>query len=186
MPRLSPKRLALLLPLAILLAAGAYFATRALKGPDPLYAAPRIQWKDHAISLIQQRASDRAWITAQSAHLQARTATRPFANWIGDEFLFMKNGDWIICQNICRKQDPHIEDLFIGLGSDGRWYYSTFHFCVGKVTLFGEGTQPDTLLQFVDGYSLRPFEVHSNDCLRSTWSPGLPYGVDYFKNDPKP
>src|SRR2546421_512471 len=81
---------------------------------------------------------------------------------------------------------PQIQDLFIGQGSDGRWYYSTFHFCVQKVTLFNEGTQPDSLLQFADGYSLRPFDTHSNDCLQSTWTPGLPYGVDYFQNAPKP
>jgi hypothetical protein len=181
MPRLLSKR-ALLLSLAIITLSAAYLAFRSRNTLDPLHAPARIQWKDHAISLIQQRAADRQWLAAQTAQLQARSATRPYANWIGDEVLLMKNGDWIICQNICRKQAPHIEDLFIGLGSDGHWYYSTFHFCVHKVTLFNEGTQPDSLLQFADGYSLRPFTPPSNDCLQSTWSPGLPYGVDYFKN----
>src|SRR5258706_6449409 len=138
-PRFTKKRLIFLIALA-LVAAGAWLALRARNTFDPFYAQPRIDWKDHAITLIQQRAADPAWIATQTARLHARTATRPFANWIGDEILLMKNGDWIICQNICRKQAPHIEDLFIGLGSDGRWYYSTFHFCVNMNVLAGEGT----------------------------------------------
>jgi hypothetical protein len=180
------KRLTLLTLLVFIAAAGIYFALRPHNPFNPLYAQARIDWKDHAITLIQKRATDPAWIASQTAALHARTATRPWANWIGDEILLMKNGDWIICQNICRKQPAHIEDLFIGLGSDGRWYYSTFHFCVHKVVLFNEGTQPDSLLQFADGYSLRPFDGHSNDALQSTWTPGLPYGVDYFQNTEKP
>jgi hypothetical protein len=148
--------------------------------PDPLHAPAREQWKNHALSLIQHRAADPAWIAAQTTRLQALTTTRPYANWVGEELLLMKNGDWIICQNVCRKQPAHIEDCFIGLGSNGKWYYSTFHFCVDKVVLRTEGTQPASLLQFVDAYSLRPFDGHSDDCLQSTWTPGQPYGVDYY------
>jgi hypothetical protein len=184
-PRFTKRRLIFLVAL-VLVAAGVWLALRPRNTLDPLYAAPRIQWKDHAITLIQQRFADPAWIATQTARLHARTATRPFANWIGDEILLMKNGDWIICQNICHKQDPQIQDLFIGRGSDGRWYYSTFHFCVNMNVLLGEGTQPASLLQFADGYSLRPYDTRSNDCLQSTWTPGLPYGVDYFQNAPRP
>jgi hypothetical protein len=155
-----------------------WFARR--PSPDPLHALPRQQWKDRAISLIQHRAADRAWIAAQTARLHAAAATRPFAHWISGDFLLMKNGDWIICQNVSRKEPPHIQDLFIGLGSNGQWYYSTFHFDTDKAALQSEGTQPASLLQFVDGYSFRPFDGHSNDSLQSTWTPGQPYGVDYY------
>jgi hypothetical protein len=180
MPRLSPKR-TLLLTIPLIAALAAYLTLRPRPTQDLLHAPARIQWKDHAISLIQQRYNDHPWIAAQTAHLQARTATRPFANWIADEFLLMKNGDWIIYQSLSEKNPPHLPDLFIGLGSNGRWYYSSFRFGPDNANLRGEGTQPDSLLQFADGYSLRPFTPPSNDCLQSTWSPGLPYGVDYFK-----
>jgi hypothetical protein len=181
MPR-PPLKRPLLLAVALITLSAAYFALRLRPTPDLLHAPARIQWKDHAISLIQQRAADRPWIAAQTAQLQARTATRPYANWIGDELLLMKNGDWIIYQSLSEKSPPHVPDLFIGLGSDGRWYYSSFRFGPDNANLRGEGTQPDSLLQFADGYSLRPFTPPSHDCLQSTWSPGLPYGVDYFKN----
>jgi hypothetical protein len=181
MPRLSPKR-TLLLTIPLIAALAAYLTLRPRPTQDLLHAPARIQWKDHAISLIQQRAAGRQWLAAQTAQLQARSATRPYANWIGDEVLLMKNGDWIIYQSLSEKNPPHLPDLFIGLGSNGRWYYSSFRFGPDNANLRGEGTQPDSLLQFADGYSLRPFTPPSNDCLQSTWSPGLPYGVDYFKN----
>jgi len=179
----TPRRIKCLAAIAPLLAIiVAVLSWRAGSAPDdPLRAPARQQWKNHAISLIQHRAADPAWIADQTARLHAIAATRPFANWIADEFLLMKNGDWIICQNVSRKEPAHIQDLFIGLGSNGQWYYSTFHFDAGKAALQSEGTQPASLLQFVDGYSLRPFDGHSDDSLQSTWTQGLPYGVDYFE-----
>jgi hypothetical protein len=182
----TKKRLSLFIALAIMIAGATYLASPSRNPVNPLYAQPRIDWKNHAISLIQQRAADPAWIAAQTARLQAATATRPFAHWIADEFLLMKNGDWIICQSVSRKEPDHIQDLFIGLGSNGQWYYSTFHFDIDKAALQIEGTQPASLLQFADAYSLRPFDGHSNDSLQSTWTPGFPYGVDYFQNAEKP
>lgn len=88
----------------------------------------------------------------------------------------MKNGDWIVCQNVCAKeQNTGVKnDLFIGRGSDGKWYYSTFHFCVGKCVLQME-RQPDSLAQFIDGYWLAPFDGKSDDSLKVTWDGG-PYG----------
>jgi hypothetical protein len=95
---------------------------------------------------------------------------------VGDEMLVMENGEWMICQNVCSKEQSTAvkRDLFIGRGSDEKWYYSTFHFCVGKSVLRME-RQPDSLAQFVDGYWLAPFEVESDKSLDVTWDGG-PYG----------
>ena len=84
----------------------------------------------------------------------------------------LQNGDWIVCENICQKEDNRIHDLFIGRGSDGRWYYSTFHFCVDLMVLHVEDRQPATLAQFADGFYLTPFDGRSDDCLRQTWTGG--------------
>jgi hypothetical protein len=93
-----------------------------------------------------------------------------------DGSAFMKNGDWIVCQNVCAKeQNPAVKkDLFVGRGSDGKWYYSTFHFCVGKCVLQME-RQPDSLAQFVDAYWLAAFDGKSDESLKVTWNFG-PYG----------
>jgi len=91
----------------------------------------------------------------------------------------MKNGDWIACQNICSKEDSRVQDLFIGRASDGKWYYSTFHFCIGMTVLRDmEQWQPDSLAQFVDAYWLVPFDGRSDECLKATWTRAEPYGLD--------
>lgn len=80
----------------------------------------------------------------------------------------MGKGDWIAYTNICQKQDRRIEDLFIGRGSDGQWYYSTFHFCKGMLVLRGED-RPEDLRSFAKGYFLRTFDGRSDESLRKTW-----------------
>lgn len=143
---------------------------------DPLRWSARRQWKDQAILRIQQRLDDPAWLERQRARVGPPTS-RPYRmDWIGDELLVMKNGDWMICQNISSKQNWRIKDLFIGRGSDGKWYYSTFHFCVSKEVLRMEQWQPESLAQFVDAYWLFPFDTRSDDCLNTTWTGAEPYG----------
>jgi hypothetical protein len=120
---------------------------------DPLHSRARKRWKDQAIAEIE----------------------------VGDELLVTKNGEWIVCQNVCSKEQhtPVRRDLFIGRGSDGKWYYSTFHFCVGKCVLQMQ-RQPDTLAQFVDGYWLRPFDGKWDEALSETWNFG-PWGDDKLR-----
>jgi hypothetical protein len=80
----------------------------------------------------------------------------------------MKNGDWILYRSICTKQDRRIHDIFIGRASDGKWYYSTYHFCIGLVTLMMMD-QSENLPEFLKTYYLREFDGHSDKCLKKTW-----------------
>lgn len=144
---------------------------------DPLRSGARRQWKDQAVAKVQQRLGDKAWLGSELARVKTSAAARPYeGGWVGDELLVTKNGQWIVCQSVCSKdQDTSVgKDIFIGHGSDGNWYYSTFHFCVGKCVLQME-SQPDTLTQLIDGYSLVPFDGKSDECLKVTWDGG-PFG----------
>lgn len=137
--------------------------------------AARRAWRDRAVATIERRIADRAWLHGELG--RPRAASQPgLGGWVRDELLVMRNGEWIVCQNVCAKeQDAAVKrDLFVGRGSDGTWYYSTFHFCVGKCVLQME-RRPDSLAQFVDGYWLRPFDGRSDESLKSTWA-GEPYG----------
>ena len=82
----------------------------------------------------------------------------------------MRNGDWLAYANICQKEDSRIQDLFLGRGSDGRCYYSTYHFCKGMIGLKME-EQADDLVEFAKTYCLRQFDGHSDECLQKTWPP---------------
>ena len=171
---MTNRRIAILVLGILLLAGGVTVALFA--GGDRLRAKPRREWKDQAIAKIERRLSDRPALDAEIARIrQALAGTRPTADaWIGDDVLVMNNGDWIACESICSKEDPRIHDLFIGRGSDGRWYYSTFHFCRGKVVLRVEGHPPESLAGFADAYWLVPFDGQSDDCLKETWTGAAP------------
>lgn len=150
----------------------------------PLRSSARRAWRDQAVATIQKHVEDKAWLDAELARLKPQAATRPHdGGWVGDEVLLMRNGDWIVCQNVCTKEQntPVRKDLFIGRGSDGKWYYSTFHFCVRKFVLQIE-RQPESLAQFVDGYWLAQFDGKSDESLKVTWERG-PYGEDKIRAD---
>jgi hypothetical protein len=156
---------------------------------DPLTSAARRKWKDQAIGQIERRLADREVLAVQTQRVTSAASTRPVSGgWVGDDLLVMRNGDWIVCRNICRKEDPQVHDLFLGRGSDGRWYYSTFHFCIDKVVLRFE-PQPQNLGEFVQAYWLAPFDGRSDECLKVTWSGG-PWGAEKLQagridNSPK-
>lgn len=135
-------------------------------------SSARRQWKDQAIVKVQD-------ILQTATSPATRPIAAPVGGWDDGNVLHMKNGDWIACQSICNKQDARIADLFIGRGSDGLWYFSTFHFCVGR-TVLQMGSQPDSLAQFVDAYWLRSFDGQSNMALQPTWN-GEPWGDEKIR-----
>jgi len=88
--------------------------------------------------------------------------------WISDDLILMANGQWITYRNVCRKEEERIPDLFLGLGSDGRWYYSTWHFCVRTINVKDVMVQPKSLTEFSKTYDLREFDGHSDEYLKET------------------
>src|SRR5688572_29472568 len=168
--RLTKRRITILVIGVCALAGGVAVAVFATGGR--LHAKPRREWKDQAIAKIERRLSDRQALQAEIDGIQKTSSTtRPApASWVGRDVLLIKNGDWIAFENICSKEDSRIHDLFIGRGSDGKWYYSTFHFCRNVTTLrVMEEWQPDSLAQFARAYWLIPFDGQSDECLKATW-----------------
>jgi hypothetical protein len=146
-----------------------------VKSRDRLTGPARREWRDDAVARVDRRLADPQWLAGEVDRLKAAALEPPeLGRWAGEHVLVMRNGDWIVCENICRKEDARIHDLFIGRGSDGRWYYSTFHFCIDRVVL-ANTRQPGSLAQFADGYWLAPFDGRSDECLKVTWAGG-PWG----------
>lgn len=137
---------------------------------DRFHAKARKEWKENAIPEISRRILDQAWLTYEIGALK-RVKTNEQAdseNWLSDNLILMMNGEWIVYASVCSKEDARIHDIFIGRGSDGKWYYSTYHFCVRMLSLKAED-QPESLLEFNRTYYLREFDGHSNKCLSKTW-----------------
>lgn len=170
--------LARILIAIVIIAAAIAIVLRIIAASDPLRAAERRQWKEQAIARITAHRADAQRFQREYRELQNEAAAPQgslrLGGWARPNLIVLRNGDWILIESICRKSNKRIADLFIGLGSDGRWYYSTFHFCVGLSVLYNE-PQPESLAQFVDGYWLKPFDGRSDDCLRKTWD-DQPYG----------
>lgn len=146
-----------------------------LRGDFRLHSKARRDWKNQAIATIGRRLADSAWIATEAERLREHKPGQyaKTGQWMGDDLLVMQSGDWIICQSVCAKEPAGIHDLFIGHGSDGKWYYSTFHFCVGRCVLDME-EQPENLRAFIDTYWLAGFDGRSNDCLMATWPDARP------------
>lgn len=152
----------------ILIAAGCMFTGR---GPSLRSSARRV-WKETALAEISARVAEPAWADREIAELKTRAAAHSSGSdaWLSERLILMRNGDWLTYVNICRDEDPHIHDLFLGRGSDGQWYYSTYHFCRQMLVLRTEDPS-ESLAAFAKAYYLRPFDGYSDECLQKTWPP---------------
>jgi hypothetical protein len=133
----------------------------ALKKADVHHSAERRAWKNAAINAIEESLRENPATPA---------AAGEEAEWMSAEWIHCMNGDWLAYRQQCHKQDPKVHDIFIAKGSDGRWYYSDYHFCVGAMVLDSDG-QPESLKQFKDAYYLVEFDGDSDDALNPTWNP---------------
>jgi hypothetical protein len=140
--------------------------------PASLQSNARRAWKQQSIADISARIADPAWLTNELARLKTQSASEASGDaiWLSDRIIVTRKGEWLAYANVCQKQDRRIHDLFLARGSDGRWYYSTYHFCIGMVVLRTE-EQPEDLAGFAKAYFLHTFDGQSDDCLRKTWPP---------------
>ena len=140
---------------------------------DQLHSTARRNWSKKSIAEISARVADPSWSKNEQSRLKAKSISEPGSDggWLSDKMIAMENGDWLTYASICHKEDSHVYDLFLARGSDGRWYYSTYHFCIGMIVLKMDGQQPNTLAGFAKTYYLRPFDGQSDECLKKTWPP---------------
>ena len=150
----------------------AAFGLAVLVGGERLSSRARKEWKEKAIAEIAQRTSDPARVLREIDSLKTKPSVdTEWAKWISEDLILMTNGEWMVYRNICAKEAGRIPDLFIGRGSDAKWYYSTYHFCIGMIVLKDMMDQPESLTKFRGDCYLREFDGHSDECLKKTWPP---------------
>lgn len=137
----------------------------------------RRNWKHAAIARISEHTENPEWIAKEIAELAAVPhGDRPWKSWLSKDLIVMANGEWMAYSSICRKQDFWICDIFIGRGSDRKWYYSTYHFCIGMCAMLmdydmPERPQPESIAAFAERHALKEFDGKSDVCLQKTWPP---------------
>ena len=166
---MSVKRLLIIASVCVLLAAIALYAAGA---GASLRSGARRAWKEKAITDIASRVADPAWATNEVAALRKKGTNddTSYEGWLSDDMILVRNGDWLAYASVCQKRNHRIQDLFLARGSDGRWYYSTYHFCIDMIVLRMED-QSEDLAGFAKKYYLRTFDGNSNECLQRTWPP---------------
>ena len=140
--------------------------------PPSLQSSARRAWKEKSIFDIAARVADPSWPTNEFARLKPKSTNdvSDDARWLSEHIIVTRKGEWLAFANSCQKQDGRIPDIFLARGSDGHWYYSTYHFCVGMVVLRMEA-QPEDLATFAKTYFLQAFDGNSDECLQKTWPP---------------
>lgn len=134
----------------------------------------RRNWKEEAIPTITRLADDKNWVRKEIDFLtdgKSGPGQRLLAyQWLSDRMILMESGEWLIYRSHCHKEPPHdVEDICIAKGSDGKWYYTTCHFCVNMTALkMMQDDQPKNLDHFVRRYHLRTFDGESDECLKTT------------------
>jgi hypothetical protein len=144
-----------------------------LRERDTLQSNARRAWKEKAIAGISFNVEKPSWPNEELTELRRKNTeqTSDSDGWLSERIIVMENGEWLAYTNVCQKEDSRIRDLFLARGSDGRWYFSTFHFCKQMIVLRME-EQSTNLLGFAETYYLRSFDGRSDECLQKTWPPG--------------
>lgn len=154
--------------LALAVAVPAGVALRLLRN-DSLSSAARKAWRDQAVASIAQKAGDAAWVKAETERIRSEPSfyddEKP--EWMSRDLMLLSDGSWLVHANICSKEDPKVRDLYLARGSDGRWYFSTMHFCMGMLVAHAQG-QPSSIQDFMDAYYVRTFDGTPDDCLEAT------------------
>lgn len=106
-----------------------------------------------------------------SQELEAFKETRGVGNhqgWIGERFLLMTNDEFLVYAWRHGFNIGSIDHLLLARGSNGRWYYSTYHFCNSMAGVISDDP-PGSIADFSSRYSAREFDGNSDVCLEHTW-----------------
>jgi hypothetical protein len=128
----------------------------------------RARWKNVALAELTALTRTNEVIRQELDGLKQAQEVNGIRRWTGDHVLLMTNGEFIIYAYRHGANDGFPDHLFLGHCSDGRWLYSTFHFCNYMNMVSGEDA-PGSIVAFAKTYSARDFDGKSDECLKRTW-----------------
>ncbi len=125
---------------------------------DRYQNSQRREWKNNSIREIESDSGNTAGLLPTDGE------------WLSDRMIIFEDGSSMLYRQKCHKEDRRIHDIFIGRSAEGKWYYSTFHFCIGAIVLRADD-QPTSIDAFVANYFLKEFDGKSDNALLATWPP---------------
>ena len=92
-------------------------------------ARERAQWKGPILERLAALTITNETVRQELEALKAGPTSNMHLGWTHDNVLLMTNGEYIVYAYRHGRNSGFVDHLFLGRGSDGRWLYSTFHFC---------------------------------------------------------
>lgn len=138
----------------------------------PFYCSfARERWKRDAIKQISELVADKKMLDAKIADIEKARGKNSdsLSWWFNDRIILLKSGEWLVYASCDSHESPVLKDHFIAKASDGKWYYTSVHFCKGMLSLMQDfDGQPKDLPLFIKVYRLTVFDGRSSDCLKET------------------
>ena len=131
-------------------------------------AHARAQWKGPTLASLALLSITNELIRRELDQLKAGPTPNIDFRWAHDHVLLMTNGEYIIYASRHGANSGFVDHLFLGHGSDGRWLYSTYHFCSLMAGVRGDDP-PGSITEFAKRYAAREFDGESDECLQHTW-----------------
>lgn len=127
----------------------------------------RTQWKGEALERLARLSLTNDEVQRELNELRSPKTNASDSCWAHEHVLLMTNGETIIYEyrhgaNIWFP--PH---LFLGHCSDGRWLYSSYHFCRSLIMVKFDDP-PGSIAEFAQTYWAREFDGKSDQCLKMT------------------
>jgi len=130
------------------------------------YERERATWKTAALERLAATSLTKEDITRELAIW----SSTDHQAWTGENVLTMKNGEYLIFAFRHGFNNGFIDHLFLAHGSNGHWYYSTYHFCNQMAGIIGDDS-PGSIAEFASRYAAFEFDGKSDVCLQHTWPP---------------
>ncbi len=131
------------------------------------YERARKSWNNEALGQLARTSLTNDEVRAEIDQIQHPTPSLNFG-WAHEHVLLMTNGEFLVHASRHGFNNGLVDHLFLAHGSDGRWYYSTYHFCNRMAGVSGDDP-PGSIAEFATKYAVREFDGKSDECLHHTW-----------------
>ena len=132
------------------------------------YQRARTAWKTTTLERLAGLSFTNVDINRELEALKAHRGVGEHREWTADRILLMTNDEYLVYASRHGFNSGFVDHLFLAHGSDGRWYYSTYHFCNSMAAVIGDDP-PGSIAEFVSRYAGREFDGKSDVCLQHTW-----------------
>ena len=127
----------------------------------------RRNWKTATLQKLTQTQIDNEEIRTEIDQIKNPTPNLNFG-WAHDQVILMINGEYLVYAFWHGFNSGTVDHLFLARGTDGKFYYSTYHFCSHMAGICGEDPA-GSIAEFAMRYSVRDFDGKSDECLKHTW-----------------